>query len=126
MQIDAYLEGAESQTDQILAQLAEHELEDTVVKIVYHVQAGKKDRVDTAALQRACMGAHYLAGIIPVRIPEARDRRVQLQVTMDLAQLLDAYFQLKPEWRDKRSSLIEKARALEVELEQEIADKSAL
>lgn len=119
LQIDAHLEGSESQTDQILTQLANQDLEETVVKIVYHIPPGKKDRVDIAALQSICARAHYLAGIFPVRAPEIRDRRVSLKVSMDLDKLLDTYFSMKPEWKDKRAGLIEKARALESELEPE-------
>lgn len=120
VQLDVHLEGVESQTEQILHMIERNPLDDSIVKIVYHVPQGKKDRVDFTALQQACAQAHHVVGIFPIRAPEVRDRRVQLKVTMELDQLLDNYFSLKPEWRDKRAALLEKARQLEAELEPEL------
>lgn len=119
IQLDVYLEGSESQTDHILHELKKHELENAILKIVYHVPQGKKDRVDFLAVQQACAQAHYLSGIIPVRALETRDRRPQLKVTMGFNQLLDNYFSQKPEWKDKRSVLLQKALELEAELDSE-------
>ncbi len=119
IQLDVYLEGSESQTDHILQELNKHELENAILKIVYHVPAGKKDRVDFLAVQQASARAHYLSGIIPVRALETRDRRPQLKVTMGFNQLLDNYFSQKPEWKDKRSTLLQKAAELEAELDSE-------
>ena len=117
LQVETYLEGVESQTDQILAAIKNNSLDDTVIKIVYHLSPGKKDRVDIAALQQACANAHYLVGIFPVRPPEIRERRLNLKVDMSLEELLDNYFKSKPELKDKRAALVLKALELAQEIE---------
>lgn len=116
IQVDTHLDTSESQTDHILSDLKKHNLEDAILKIIYHVPAGKKDRVDISAIQQASANAHHLVGILPVRTLEIRDRRTtRLQVNMELPELLDIYFKSKPEWSNKRFDLIRKALELESE-----------
>jgi hypothetical protein len=67
-------------------------------------------------VQRACIGAWYLVGIIPVRNPEVRQRRTSLSVDMDLMSLLSTYFDSKPEHKPHKKALLEKARLVEAEL----------
>jgi DNA repair protein SbcD/Mre11 len=105
-------ESNRTQTDQILAALTHYNLQGAVVKILYRVPLGKKDRVDTVALQQACKTAQYLVGIFPIRTIEARERRAVLPATMGMHQLLDIYFATKIEWKDKRKYLIEKTLQL--------------
>ncbi len=112
IQIETILEGSESQTDHILAELNKYSFEEAVVKIVYHLPPGKKDRVDLAALQQACASAHYMVGIFPVRPPEIRERRLNLKVDMSFEEMLDNYFRSKPELKDKHASLLLKALQL--------------
>jgi DNA repair protein SbcD/Mre11 len=120
LQFDIQLEGTEHHTDQILHALEQQPLEGSVVKIVYHLPS-TKDNVDVTALQQACIPAHYIAGIVPVRkLADPHQRRISLDANKGLEALLDAYLQLKPEWRDQRAHLIEKAHALQVELEHEL------
>lgn len=121
IQVEVYLEPGIDQTQQILNELEKHELTDAVVKIVYHIPPGKKDLVDIKALERACLNAMYLVGIIPVRKPETRDRRAAMNVEMDLPTLLDTYFLTKPELKDKKGQLIEKAMQLYEESQKENA-----
>ena len=123
---ETHLNEQESQTEQIIKDLKNYTLEGAVLKIVYHVPAGKKDRVDVVAVQQACIAAHYLVGIFPVRIPEPRERRINLKVTMSMDELLDHYLSSKPEWKDKRAQLIGRALELKNELEQELEDKKPL
>ncbi len=118
IQIDVQLvDDVKTQTDQVIDALNRHTLTGVVIKIVYQVPAGKKDRVDIAMVQQACASAHYLVGIFPIRALELRERRLGLKVDMDLRHLLDTYFASKAEWKDKRSHLIQKALDLELELE---------
>ena len=101
------------------AELEKYDITDAVVKIVYHIPPGKKDLVDIKALERACLKAMYLVAIIPVRKPETRDRRASMKVDMDLPTLLGTYFLSKPEYKDKKDQLIEKALQLYEESQKE-------
>ncbi|GMU19521.1 MAG: nuclease SbcCD subunit D [Candidatus Babeliales bacterium] len=123
IQVEVYLEPGIDQTQQILNELEKHELTDAVVKIVYHIPPGKKDLVDIKALERTCLNAMYLVGIIPVRKPESRERRAAMNVEMDLPTLLGTYFLTKPELKDKKDQLIEKAMQLYEESQKEIASE---
>ncbi|MBA3954939.1 exonuclease SbcCD subunit D [Candidatus Dependentiae bacterium] len=116
IQVEVDLDGLQNQTDQILTELAKHDLQAAVVKILYHIPVGCKDRVDLNAIQQACVNAMYLVGIIPLRTLEVRERRAALKVDMNLSHLLGAYFDTKPEHKGSKESLIEKALLLELEL----------
>jgi len=118
VQIESYLDANQAQTDQLVEEIKKHSIEDAIVKIVYHVPQGKKDHVDLHAIQRACAAALDLAGIIPIHIPEKRERRSAMKVDMDLPSLLDNYFSSKPELQEKRAILIKKTLDLEIESEE--------
>ncbi len=124
IQIEVHLQPGLDQTQQILAELEQYDITDAVVKIVYHVPQGKKDTVDIKALERACLKAMYLVAIIPIRKPESRDRRSALKVDMDLPTLLGTYFLSKPEYKDKKDQLIEKALGLYEESQKETSSDS--
>ena len=119
IQLEVYLEPGLDQTEQILAELEKYEVADAVIKIIYHIPAGRKDTVDIKAVERACSSAMYLVGIIPIRKPDSRDRRASMKVDMDLPTLLGTYFLSKPELKDKKDELIEKAMDLYVESQKE-------
>lgn len=123
IQVEVYLQPGSDQTQQILDELEKHELEDAVIKIVYHIPSGKKDTVDIKALERACIKAMHLVGIIPMRKPETRERRASMNVEMDLPTLLGTYFLTKPELKDKKDQLIEKAMQLYEESQNECAQE---
>lgn len=118
IQIDVHLNDMQGQTEQILQELAKHKIEEAVVKIVYYVPAGKKDRIDLNAIQQACITAHHLVGIFPVRAPEIRQRRAALKVDMGLVHLLRTYFDSKPEYTQSATRLIERTLELEAELQE--------
>lgn len=113
LQLEVELNPEQSQTEQILAALRKQPLEDSVIKIIYHLPPNTKDRVDITVIQNACSEAHYLVGIFPVRPLETRTRRAEARVDMKLEELLDNYFTNKPELANKKSSLIKKALELE-------------
>lgn len=115
IQLEVHLDGIQSQTEQILAALGHHTIADAVIKIIYHLPAGLKDRVDIHVIQQACARAQYLVGIFPIRPPDIRERRATLKVDMDLATLLDNYFATKPEHTTNRAQLVKKALELEAE-----------
>ncbi len=119
IQIEVMLEDTLNHTEQILTELKKYTLEESVIKIIYHVPGGKKDRVDIPTIQQACVAAWYLVGIFPVREPEIRERRVALNMGMNLNSLLETYFAAKPELLHEREDLIKKIVELETELGQE-------
>ncbi len=112
IQIEAHLYDPEHQTELLLEEIAKYNLEDAIIKILYHLPPYVKDRVDLSALQKACAKAWYLVGIFPVRALETRERRAVLTVDMGLEQLLNAYFDTKPEYKTQKKNLIEKSLEL--------------
>ena len=119
LQIDVMLNATGDQTEQILAALKRHNIQDALVKIVYHLPEGKNDTVDLGALQNACQKALYLVGIFPVHKPAPlRERRAAIKVDMDFATLLSHYFDSKDNLKERKAVLIEKAFVLKQNLEQ--------
>lgn len=119
IQVEVELESSTDQTEQVLTALKNHSLEHAVVKIRYHVPAGKKDSVDIKQIQKACGTAHYIASIIPVRKLAPREHRLSMKVDMDLKTLLNSYFDSKPELKNQKDRLVEKALLLQQEIESE-------
>ncbi len=119
IQIEVNIKPDEPQTNQLIEAIQKHDLESAIVKIVYHLPAESKDTVDLSAVQRACVKAHDLIGIIPVHQPKTRTRRAAMKVDMDLATLLQTYLDTKPELQKKKASLIEKALQLKNEITQQ-------
>ncbi len=116
IQIEVHILDDQDHTQQVLTEIEKHTLEEAVIKILYHLPAGCKDRVDTTAIQKACASAWYLVGIFPLRAQEVRERRASLKVDMDLEHLMNCYLDTKPEYKDQKKSLVEKALQLESEL----------
>lgn len=116
IELDLNANSNETQTEQLINEIKKHSIEDAVLKILYHLPAGTKDEVDLRAIQRACAPAMFVVGIIPIRPAETRERRIgAATMEMDLKSLLHAYFESKPELKDKEDALIEKALMLQQE-----------
>lgn len=125
IQFDIVLHESMNQTQQILMALKEKDIQDAVVKIVYHVPQGKKDMVDLPTLQQALSHAWHCAGIIPVYKPITRDRRVAMKVDMSLEMLLATYFSHRKTDTKTQEKLIEKTMELYREVsaeEKEVSD----
>jgi exonuclease SbcD len=113
IQIEVKLKPGIPQTEQIIQALQKYDLTDAIVKIVYHIPAGKKDFVELKTIQYACEKAMDLIGVIPVHTIEPRENRgCALKVNMELPELLDTYFTTKPELINKKKDLIEKTLVL--------------
>lgn len=113
IQIEVTIEPGKPQTEQLIAAIEKHDITDAVLKIIYHVPEEQKDSVDLKAVQHACASAMYIVGIIPICKVIARERRVgAAKVTMELPELLHIYFDNKPEFNNKKESLIEKTLQL--------------
>lgn len=115
IQIETHLQPGTDQTEQLMQAINKHDITDAVIKIVYHIPAGKRDNVDLKTIEEACAKALYCVGVIPVRQQEERQQRAHVNVEMSLESLLCCYFDTKPEWQDKKDALIQKALQLQHE-----------
>lgn len=120
IQVEVHINEEEDYTDQIIKEIKKENIEGAIIKILYHIKTDKKYQINISAIQEVCEKAHYLTGIFPVRLQETKDRRTILKSSMELAQLLDAYFLSKPELQEKRKTLIEQTLQLEKEIEDTI------
>jgi len=59
----------------------------------------------------------YIVGIIPIRELEQRNLRMGTRVEMSLEELLNNYFNSKPDLKNHKSRLIEKTLNLQAELQ---------
>ena len=116
IQIDAHLKPEVDQTEQLVELIKKHNIADAIVKIVYYLPLGEKDSVNLRIIQQACESAMYLVGVIPIRQFENRQKRTNMKVDMDFKDLLDLYFESKPELRNKKSVLIQKTLELQSQL----------
>lgn len=117
IQIEVTITPGMPQTEQVLNALAQHDLTDAVVKILYHLSDQAKDNVDLNRVHLACSAALFVVGIIPIRKAVVRERRTNISINMDMPLLLNRYFSTKPELVDRKKELIEKALQLEEQLE---------
>lgn len=117
IQIEVTLETHQSHTEQMIKEIKKHNLNDAIVKIIYHVPDGQSDGVNTNAIEKACQHAWYLVGIIPVRKPIVRERRIGASVDMDFSTLLENYFAMRPELQTKKALLMEEILQLKYETE---------
>jgi exonuclease SbcD len=118
IQIEVVLDVKDNQTQRILDAIAEHDIADAVVKILYHLPEEKKDSVDLPAIQRACATAMYLVGVIPIRKPCMREKRLAMKIDMDLSTLLTTYFNARPDSQEKKDELVNKTLLLLEELQE--------
>lgn len=107
IQIEAHLENTQDQTECLIAKIKEYDIDNAIVKIIYYPPVDTKDTVNIRAVQDACSNALSVVNIIPVRTHNSRQHRAALKIDMDLATLLEAYFQTKPGLAEKKQKLIE-------------------
>ncbi|MDR3549809.1 MAG: hypothetical protein P4L31_00200, partial [Candidatus Babeliales bacterium] len=122
IQIEVTLHNERNQTDQILDAIAKHNIDDAVIKILYHVPVDRKDFVELKIIQRALSTAMYVVGIIPIHQAVKREARAAMKTTMDLPTLLDTYFETKPEFKLKKDDLIRKTLLLFEESKEKTED----
>lgn len=113
VQVTVHLDDETNQTDQVISALREYDITDAVIKIVYHIPIGARDRVDRIALQTACNTAHCIANIMPIRtLTQTKPRCERLSSEMDLATLITTYLTTKPELLVFQERILAKALAL--------------
>lgn len=118
VQVDVRISAEADQTEQVLQALKRHDITDAIVKIVYHLPLGCADHVNIAAIQQACTKALDVIGIIPIHQPKTREKRLLKNIDMDFKTLLETYFDTRPELKNKKEELIERALSLKEELTQ--------
>jgi exonuclease SbcD len=118
IQIEVNLKSNEPQTTQIIEVVKDYNLTDAIVKLLYFLPEDAPDTVDLAAVQRACSMAHDIVGIIPVHHQKRRQQRTAMKIDMSLENLLETYFETKPEFNSRKQDLIEKALRLQEDVAQ--------
>ncbi|MGD1997592.1 MAG: exonuclease SbcCD subunit D [Candidatus Dependentiae bacterium] len=118
-QIEVHLKPEVDFTEQLLAAIAQYQLEGAIIKIVYHLPKGKTDLVDLSAIQKACKPAHYVTGIVPVHQVQERTQRATLSTRMSTEQLVYKYLQTQDIDDTDRQRLLHKALTLVQDFEQE-------
>ncbi len=120
IQIEAHLKPEIDQTQQLLEIIKNYNINDAIVKILYFLPQNEKDGVNLRLIQQACENAMFLVGIVPIRQLENRAKRTLMKIDMNLEDLLNTYFQSKPELKNKKENLIKKT----LEIQQEIDELS--
>ena len=119
LQIEVKIESQEDQTELLLEALAQHDMRDAIVKIIYYLPAGIRDKIDLIRINHGCMEAWHVVAVQCVRQTIVRSHRPGLKVEMDLATLLGIYFDTKPEAKVQKKELIERALLLDAEKTEE-------
>ncbi|HBS47585.1 TPA: hypothetical protein DEO28_04450 [Candidatus Dependentiae bacterium] len=120
IQIEVVLQDGIDQTEQLLAELAKHEIKDAIVKIIYHVPDGKIDKIDLNAIFRACDDAIHLVGIFPIRNLQKIERRAAFKVDMGFEEIVEKYLENREEKKEDKERILQKSRELYAESLQSI------
>lgn len=120
IQLEIHISNEQEATQQILAELAKYELEDAVLKIIYHIPESGKDTVDLKAIQAATKSAMYVVSITPVRPISIRPARGTLQAGSDLPTLLTDYLAHKKVDTDTLKRVVDTTMLLAQELANDI------
>lgn len=123
LQIEVALEPDKDQTEQVVTTIAQQNIDEAIIKILYHLPPGKTDTVDLYAVERACAKAHYVTGVIPIHKPVTRQARPHVTGKMDIETLLSKYFAHKTKdlngnitQSEQNHKLLEKAKLLQQQL----------
>jgi exonuclease SbcD len=119
IQINVELEKDRSQTEMLVQAIKKHTITHAIVKITYQLAEDMNDTVDLKVIHNVLKDAHFVVGVIPLRHAKKREQRALLSVDMDLEQLLNTYFDTKPEYALRKQKLIQEA----LQLSQEINDQ---
>ena len=113
IQIEVVINEIDNQTEQILSAIKQHNIVNTIVKIIYKLSKNLSDQVDIKKIQLACSSAMFVVGIIPIREIETRMHRNFLSTQMDLKTLLTKYFDSKESLKKRSRALIQKTLELQ-------------
>ena len=107
----------EDPTESIIDAIAECDLQDAVVRVLYSLPADSDAAVDLDRVYQALASAFHIAGIQPQIAPTTRLRRAAIAEDLDLPEALDRYIENNPALQGHRDVLQRYARDLEQELE---------
>ena len=107
----------ENPTELIIDAIAEADINDAVVRIIYTLPPGGHAPVDLEQIHQALAPAFYIAGIQPKTAPTTRLRRVAISEELGLQDALDRYIDNIPDLQGHRDTLQRYARDLEQELD---------
>ncbi len=125
IQIEVKLKENVDQTAQLLEAINKHDINDAVIKILYHVPLHKKDTVNLQTIINACSSAMHLVSITPIHIPETREKRTIMNISMDLKTIVSTYLDGKENLKNDKERLLEKAMQLQQEaLNEELEENS--
>ncbi len=119
IQIDAKLTSNQEmdQTRAIIDEIDKNAIKDAIIKVTYEIPEDITQRIDLRAIQAACVQAHYVVDITPIRPPAIRERRINIEPDTTLETLLHAYFKQRPEWAPKADQLVARVQSLMAETE---------
>lgn len=119
VQIELKLHDDIPYTDQLLHAISTKNIQDAIVKILYHIPNTKKFHIDLKVIEAACAHAMYLVGIFPVFAPAVRQtRNNSIVAEQDILTLMNIFCDDKPELKIRKQALLEKTQ----QLLQEISD----
>ena len=107
----------ENPTELIIDAIAEADIDDAVVRIIYTLPPGGHAPVDLEQIHQALAPAFYIAGIQPKTAPTTRLRRSAISEELGLQDALDRYIDNIPDLQGHRDTLQRYARDLEQELD---------
>lgn len=120
IQIECTLQPGLDQTKQLVEAIEKHTLKDAIVKIIYYLPPDTKDSVNLIAVERACQEALQVVKIVPIAAASTRTARTgALKIDMELPELLESYFALRPALKDRKDDLIQKTLGLLDESQEE-------
>ncbi len=112
IQIDVYINNDRPQTEQVLAKVAEYDLTNAIIKIVYYLPENSVDTVDVAAVQRSCSNAHYITAIQPVHPIVTRAHRAEVSAAMAPKELIEKYCETQKIEKKDKERIMQKALEL--------------
>lgn len=118
LQIECKLTSEVNQTKQVLDEIARFDIQDAIIKIVYHIPENANDLVDVSVLQDVCKNAWCVASIVPVHKPKVREKRLEVVANMSEDELLRAFCKNKNIPPEMVERVLLKSMQIKHELEQ--------
>ncbi|MBT4595063.1 exonuclease SbcCD subunit D, partial [bacterium] len=115
--IEVSLNTKTTQTEQIINEIRKAKVDDTIVKIVYHLPEGATDNVSLHGIQQECSAA-TIASVIPVHHRPVRELRTTFDVKTDPSDMLKHYLEAQKITGSKLEQLLEKSSGLMAELDE--------
>lgn len=107
----------EDPTSCIIAKIESKQIEDAIVKLIYHIPAEKLPLVRESEIRRALSPAFLVVAIIKNIIHKRETVRNRLlNESLDPLRALDMYFETVENFRKRKSELMDYARPLVEEL----------